>query len=115
VKPFQAWRDLGTTVVPSSVLAQTGDEVVYYDDVEEEFGTASLDRATLRLRNEGTWGEPLEWALRHFRRRRGRLRSPSGYAREPVRFAVHVMLDADTATCFVALRALWRAQGSPPR
>jgi hypothetical protein len=66
VKPFRAWRHLGTTVVPSFVVAQAGDDVVYYDDIEEEFGTASLDSATSQLRNEGTWGERLEWALRHF-------------------------------------------------
>jgi hypothetical protein len=66
VKPFRAWRDLAITVVPSFVIAQAGDDVVYYDDIEEEFGTATLDSATLQLRNEGTWGERLEWTLPHF-------------------------------------------------
>ena len=66
VEPFVAWRKLGSEREPTFVVAQAGSEVLYYDDVEEEFGTATIDGGTLWLSDVGTWGGGLEWALHHF-------------------------------------------------
>ena len=65
VVPFLGQRLLGGTREPTFIVARAGDEVLYYDDIEEEFGTGTLDTAGLIV-DEGTWGERLEWALLHF-------------------------------------------------
>jgi hypothetical protein len=50
---------------PIYVIARSGDEVLTYDDVEEHFGTGTLDQDSV-LRNWGTWGESLGRSLDHF-------------------------------------------------
>jgi hypothetical protein len=47
------------------VIAREGHHVLFYDEPEEEFGTAELDVDGV-MRDWGTWGEELRWALRHF-------------------------------------------------
>jgi hypothetical protein len=46
------------------LLARRDSRVLGYDAAEEEFGTGELDRAG-KLRDWGTWGERLAWALPH--------------------------------------------------
>src|SRR4029450_10376187 len=65
VVPFLGERLLAGTREPTFIVALAGDEVLYYDDIEEEFGTGTLDSTGLIV-DEGTWGERLEWALLHF-------------------------------------------------
>jgi hypothetical protein len=50
---------------PIFVVAREGNEVVVFDDVEEEFGTGVLN-SDGQLRNWGTYGERLDWTLRRF-------------------------------------------------
>jgi hypothetical protein len=53
------------------VIARLGDRVVYWDSIEEEFGTGNV--VTQRLRNYGTFGEKLELSLKRlFGDREGR-------------------------------------------
>ena len=65
VEPFEVSVTIGYSDVTMFVVAQSGDEVLYYDHIEEEFGTGKLDNRH-HLTDHGTWGERLEWALRHF-------------------------------------------------
>jgi hypothetical protein len=46
------------------VIARLGDRVLYWDSIEEQFGTGTV--VGQRLRNYGTFGEKLEWSLRRF-------------------------------------------------
>ena len=50
---------------PVDVVARDGAQVLFYDDTEEAFGTATVDSHGV-MREWGTWGERLGWALRHF-------------------------------------------------
>jgi hypothetical protein len=50
---------------PIYVIARAGNEVLVYDDVDEEFGTGTLDADGV-LRQWGTWGEALAWSLERF-------------------------------------------------
>ena len=50
---------------PIFCVARAGDRVLIYDDVEEEFGIGVVDSDGL-LRSWGTYGEELNWSLRHF-------------------------------------------------
>jgi hypothetical protein len=50
---------------PMYVIARSGDQVLVYDDVEEQFGTGTLDPDGV-LRAWGTWGEALAWSLDRF-------------------------------------------------
>jgi hypothetical protein len=47
------------------MLARRGQRVLFYDTVEEEFGTGRVEREPF-LEDYGTWGEKLAWALRQF-------------------------------------------------
>lgn len=47
------------------VVARAADDVLIYDDVEEEFGTGRIDPDGV-LRHWGTFGEELAWALGAF-------------------------------------------------
>jgi hypothetical protein len=47
------------------VIAREGQKVLFYDEVEEEFGTAELQMDGT-MEDYGTWGEELSWALRQF-------------------------------------------------
>ena len=47
------------------VVARAEDEVLIYDDVEDAFGIGRVDADGV-LRNWGTYGEELSWALRRF-------------------------------------------------
>ena len=47
------------------LVARDGPRVLFYDDTEGEFGTATLDPDGV-MRDWGTWGERLGWALRQF-------------------------------------------------
>lgn len=62
--------------VPSFVIARSGSQVLFYDDIEEEWGTARLTPDG-RIRDWGTWGERLSHALRNFP-------APEGCDRESV-------------------------------
>jgi len=64
VIPFQVPRLVVHSLQPTFVLAKAENEAVYYDDIEKEFGTGTLIDGAIQ--NGGTWGERLEWALRHF-------------------------------------------------
>ncbi len=46
------------------LLARHEARVLGYDEAEEEFGTGELDGAG-KLRDWGTWGQRLGWALPH--------------------------------------------------
>jgi hypothetical protein len=50
---------------PTFVIARAGSVVLFYDDIEEEWGTASVERDG-RIEDWGTWGEELRRALRNF-------------------------------------------------
>lgn len=50
---------------PISMLARSGEMVLIYDDIEDEFGTGILDPDGV-LRTWGTSGEELRWALASF-------------------------------------------------
>lgn len=50
---------------PVWVLARAGAQVLFYDDTEEEWGTAMLDADGV-MRDWGTWGDRLGHALRQF-------------------------------------------------
>jgi hypothetical protein len=50
---------------PIYALARSGDAVLIYDDVEDEFGTGIIDPDGV-LRTWGTFGEDLRWALASF-------------------------------------------------
>jgi hypothetical protein len=50
---------------PVWVLARAGAEVLFYDDTEDEWGTAMLDADGV-MRDWGTWGDRLGRALRQF-------------------------------------------------
>jgi hypothetical protein len=50
------------------VIAKLGDRVLYWDSIEEEFGTGTI--VGQRLRNYGTFGEKLERSLRQLLRDR---------------------------------------------
>jgi hypothetical protein len=50
---------------PMYCVARTGNHVLIYDDVEEEFGAGVVDPDGL-LREWGIYGEELRWSLRHF-------------------------------------------------
>ena len=50
------------------VIAKLGNRVLYWDSIEEEFGTGTI--VGQRLRNYGTFGERLEWSLRQLFRDR---------------------------------------------
>ena len=52
---------LTSTVV---LLGRHDTTVLGYDEAEEEFGTGELDEAG-ELRDWGTWGQRLAWALPH--------------------------------------------------
>ena len=56
--------------VMSFVIARHGSRVLFYDDIEEEFGTGTV-AADGRLHEWGTWGEQLKWALMNFPDARG--------------------------------------------
>ena len=64
VPPFLVRRHIVQSSEPTFVIAKARDEVLYYDDLENEFGTGTLVDGSIQ--NSGTWGERLEWALRHF-------------------------------------------------
>lgn len=49
------------------VVARDGPRVLFYDDTEEEFGTATLDEDGM-MHDWSTSGERLAWALRQFPR-----------------------------------------------
>ena len=51
--------------VPTFVIARSGSVVLFYDDIEEEWGTASIGQDG-RIEEWGTWGEELWRALRNF-------------------------------------------------
>ena len=46
------------------LLARHDARILGYDDAEEEFGTGELDEVG-KLRDWGTWGDQLAWALPH--------------------------------------------------
>jgi hypothetical protein len=50
---------------PIYIPARSEREVLLYDDVEEEFGTGTLDQDGV-LRTGGTWGKAPGWALERF-------------------------------------------------
>jgi hypothetical protein len=50
------------------VVAAAGDEVLLFDEVKEEFGTARLDADGV-IREWTTYGEELRGTLRHFPRK----------------------------------------------
>ena len=50
---------------PVYVVACDGAQVLFYDDTEDQFGTAILDPDGV-MRDWGTWGDRLAWALRQF-------------------------------------------------
>src|SRR3954453_17665569 len=50
---------------PIYAIAQAGDEVLIYDDVEDEWGTGVMDPDGV-LRSWGTYGEQLRWTLKAF-------------------------------------------------
>ena len=51
--------------VPSFAVARSGSTVVYYDDIEEEWGTAEI-APNGHVYEWGTWGDLLRQALRNF-------------------------------------------------
>jgi hypothetical protein len=51
--------------VPSYVVARSGSHVVFYDDIEEEWGTADVSPDGC-IHDWGTWGDRLQSALRNF-------------------------------------------------
>jgi hypothetical protein len=51
--------------VPTFVVAQASSTVLFYDDIEEEWGTAEVPNDK-RIIDWGTWGDELRWALRNF-------------------------------------------------
>jgi hypothetical protein len=59
----------GSPAVPEPifVLARSGPLVLFYDDVEEEFGTGMVDDSNT-MRHWGTYGR-LQWALRGLARK----------------------------------------------
>jgi hypothetical protein len=50
---------------PTFVVARADAAVLFYDDIEEEWGTANVGRDG-RINDWGTWGEELRRALRNF-------------------------------------------------
>jgi hypothetical protein len=51
--------------VPTYVIARSAASVIFYDDIEEEWGTADVAHDG-HVYDWGTWGESLAWALRNF-------------------------------------------------
>jgi hypothetical protein len=51
--------------VPTYVIARSGSHVLFYDDIEEEWGTTVVSPDG-RIHDWGTWGEGLHRALRSF-------------------------------------------------
>jgi len=62
--------------VTSFVIARDGSRVLFYDDIEEEFGTGTV-AADGQLHQWGTWGEQLSWALMNFPNDRGTSLGPA--------------------------------------
>jgi hypothetical protein len=50
---------------PIYAVARAGDEVLIYDDVEDEWGIGVMDADGV-LRSWGTYGEQLHWTLKTF-------------------------------------------------
>ena len=69
VPAFRGTHEVATThgreALPLWVVAQSGDEVLGYDETEDEYGTGRL-RPDALVEDWGTYGEPLVWSLRHF-------------------------------------------------
>jgi hypothetical protein len=55
----------GLLDAPVWVICRTGEHVLGYDEIEEEYGTGTLG-SDGSLADWGTWGERLSWALQHF-------------------------------------------------
>ena len=57
----------GSVSEPEAIyaVARAGDEVLIYDDVEDEWGRGVMDADGV-LRSWGTYGEPLHWTLKTF-------------------------------------------------
>jgi hypothetical protein len=62
---YRVFKQNSAEPVPSFVIARSGADVLFYDDIEEEWGTAAVSPDG-RVYDWGTWSDVLCCALRNF-------------------------------------------------
>lgn len=62
---YRIFKQTPAEPIPSFVIARSGTEILFYDDIEEEWGTAEI-APDGRVYDWGTWSDLLRRALRNF-------------------------------------------------